>query len=317
MTQKSTGRVSEPGKKPIIGAAQRLINESGVKDGTSLYKLICDEYKGNERGRVFSEAFAFLGATDPHLAVELLKAFPEGAEKYALFSMAISACFELKSLKVLLHGVGDIDSASRSQLGPSLHTVLDRLSSDDLTDLADSVPLGWGTNIDTMRFRAMGKEGAVKKFDALLSTMSAWSRRQANEDFIVGLARNDVASALSRLRETPDPLPSPEISALVAGTLYAEDREKGLDTILSGEASKVNQDLLKSYVRIWFHGSSEELSSYLNTLPKSNKKDAILIQFINHLDSTTEAEEIRAWKNQFHDASLRDGPGTSDRPQAP
>ena len=315
--QKSSGRVSETGKKPLIGAAERLINESGVKDGKSLYKLICDQYKGNERARVCSEAFAFLGAKDPHLAVELLKALPEGNEKYALFSMAISACFELKSLKVLLHGVGDIDSESRSQLFPSLHTVLDRLSSDDLTDLADSVPLGWRTTIDTMRFRAMGKEGAVEKFDTLLSTMSAWSRRQANEDFIAGLARNDVATALSRLRETPDPLPSPEISSLVAGTLYAEDREKGLDVILSGEDSKINQDLLKSYVRIWFHASSEELSRYLNTLPPSSRKDAILLQFINHLDRTTEAEEINAWKNQFQNASLRDESGSSSRPQTP
>jgi hypothetical protein len=317
ISQGSGGRANDQSRKSVIGAAERLIKEAGVKDGTSLYKLICDEYKGNERGRVFSEAFAFLGATDPHLAVELLKAFPEGAEKYALFSMAISACFELKSLKVLLHGVGDIDSASRSQLGPSLHTVLDRLSSDDLTDLVDSVALGWRSSIDTMRFRAMGKEGAVKKFDALLSTMSEWSRRQANEDFIAGLARHDVTIALSRLRETPDPLPSPEISALIAGTLYAKDREKGVDIILSGEASKVNQDLLKSYVRIWFHASSEELSRYLNTLPKGSKKDSVLIHFINSLDVTTEAEEVKAWKNQFHDASLRDGSGTVERLQVP
>jgi hypothetical protein len=131
------------------------------------------------------------------------------------------------------------------------------------------------------------------------------------------LARNNIATALSRLRETPDSPPSPEISSLVAGTLYAEDPEKGLDVILSGEDSKINQDLLKSYVRIWFHASSEELSRYLNTLPQSSRKDAILLQFINHLDRTTEAEEIKAWKNQFQNASLRDESANSGRPQTP
>ncbi len=315
--QKSSGRVSEPGKKPLIGAAERLINESGVKDGKTIYQLICDQYKGGDRGRVLLEAFGFLGETNPRLAVELLKALPEGEDKYVLYAQAIWACHKFESLRILFDGIGDVNLEFRSTLNAAVQSALGRLTSDELANLADSMPVGWRTMIDTSRYQTMGKEGAVSKFDALLATMPDWSRRQANENFITGLARTDVATALSRLRETPDSPPSPEISSLVAGTLYAEDPEKGLDIVLSGENSKVNQDLLKSYVRIWFHASSEELSRYLNTLPPSSRKDAILLQFINHLDRTSEAEEIKAWKSQFQNASLHDESGNSGRPQTP
>jgi hypothetical protein len=317
LSQGSDGRVSEPSKSKVIGAAERLINEGGIKDGKSLYQLICDQYKGRDRGRVLLEAFGFLGETNPRLAVELMRAYPEGEDKYALYAQAIWACHEFKSLRILFDGVNDVSLEFRSTLNAAVQSALERCTSDELASLAVSMPVGWRTMIDTSRYQTMGKEGAVSKFDALLATMPDWSRRQANENFITGLARHDVAIALSRLQETPNSPPSPEISSLVAGMLYAKDQEKGIDIILSGEDSKVNQDLLKNYVRIWFHASSEELSRYLNTLPKGSKKDSILVHFINSLDVNTEAEEVEAWKNQFHDASLRDGSGTAGRRQVP